>query len=594
MINELRIQNGIKYTDKTFNFEKGLTVIHGANGKGKSLIQEFIRFALFGSSALRGKVSDYPVDMKITLTLSDGIKIERTIKSCLISDNNGLKVTGTTACNEWVVSRLGYGLDVFDMGNCAKQMEIAKLGRMKPSERKQAINRVIGISAIDAVIKKLRDERRDLNNHLDGLREGMTKPEEPVKPEDYKPSPEYNDEVREAVRIKAEFDNAMPAVDEPLWEGDIPAGLDKNESVYLYLKYDKDRYTGAEKPKYETAAEVDAIYKAGLQWKNWEEPSLSESDCEQIKGDWEYYERWEKADKVTCPECGHQFVPNFPEPYKPDVDYETARKSLWMWRKKPSLPKPDHIMSDSEKGEELAKIEAWNKLQEAESKLKEFEGIDWDAVHAYQNYKDEKEHYERYKEQQSRLSKLHHYTDEEIRAMQDKAGECAAYESLLRKYEREKKAYDDKQAKCDEIQEKITEYEKGIDGLMAFESAIKNSLIPSLSRVASNLVSEFTGRQFGRIEIDGDFSILADGKEISLLSGGEEAVVNLAIRLALSSVLTRRSFNSFIGDEIDQSMDRERAQNTNYTLKKLTPSPIEQIILISHKPLDCDHEIILE
>ena len=126
MLKSLRIVNGIKYKDRTFNFEKGLTAIVGPNGGGKSLIQEFIRFALFGSAALRGKVSNYPSNMRIELTIEIKGKeynIVRTLKDCSI---NGI-ISGTSACNLYITVILGYNMTVYDIGNAAKQVEINKL-----------------------------------------------------------------------------------------------------------------------------------------------------------------------------------------------------------------------------------------------------------------------------------------------------------------------------------------------------------------------------------------------------------------------------------------------------------------------------------
>ena len=57
-------------TGKSFSgdhdFHLGLTAISAANEQGKSLRLEFIRFALFGTDALRGAATDYKT-LKVTL-----------------------------------------------------------------------------------------------------------------------------------------------------------------------------------------------------------------------------------------------------------------------------------------------------------------------------------------------------------------------------------------------------------------------------------------------------------------------------------------------------------------------------------------------
>ena len=178
MLKSLRIVNGIKYKDRTFNFEKGLTAIVGPNGGGKSLIQEFIRFALFGSAALRGKVSNYPSNMRIELTIEIKGKeynIVRTLKDCSI---NGI-INGTSACNIYITEILGYNMSVFDIGNAAKQFEINKLRDMKPTERKAAVNQLIGLDTITYMIKELKEKKNNLKSFCEGIELGLTEPNKP-------------------------------------------------------------------------------------------------------------------------------------------------------------------------------------------------------------------------------------------------------------------------------------------------------------------------------------------------------------------------------------------------------------------------------
>jgi DNA repair exonuclease SbcCD ATPase subunit len=168
--------------------------------------------------------------------------------------------------------------------------------------------------------------------------------------------------------------------------------------------------------------------------------------------------------------------------------------------------------------------------------------------------------------------------------------ESKLYEENLKRYKSDKERYDKLLSEIEEKKEAMSEIDNEINGLTEFMTRVKNSIIPSLSKVSSELVSEMSGGETTEIKINDDFEITADGKEICLLSGGEEAGVNLAIRLALSSILTRKVFNVFIGDEVDQSMDDERAELTANTLRNLNKQ-IEQMILISHKDVEGDYII---
>jgi exonuclease SbcC len=126
--------------------------------------------------------------------------------------------------------------------------------------------------------------------------------------------------------------------------------------------------------------------------------------------------------------------------------------------------------------------------------------------------------------------------------------------------------------------------------LRDLKARIKNYLLPSLNTVASILLSQMTGGSRSKIEIDDDFEIFVDGDRLSTLSGSGKAVSNLAIRLGLGQVLTNRTFSVLLADEIDASMDSDRAGFTADCLSNLTGS-IGQILLVSHKDLCASHHI---
>jgi hypothetical protein len=58
-----------------------------------------------------------------------------------------------------------------------------------------------------------------------------------------------------------------------------------------------------------------------------------------------------------------------------------------------------------------------------------------------------------------------------------------------------------------------------------------------------------------------EFDVVVDGQRLDTLSGSGKAVANLALRLGLGQVLTNNVLSVFVGDEIDASMDEDRAKN---------------------------------
>jgi DNA repair exonuclease SbcCD ATPase subunit len=128
--------------------------------------------------------------------------------------------------------------------------------------------------------------------------------------------------------------------------------------------------------------------------------------------------------------------------------------------------------------------------------------------------------------------------------------------------------------------------------MLILRGLVKQHLVPSLNRVASHLLKLMTGGQRQTVEVDEDFDITVDGQALSTLSGSGKAVVNLALRLGLGQVLTNNVFSLFIGDEIDASMDKDRAKNTAQVLEMLKER-ISQILLVTHKFPSADYYIEL-
>jgi exonuclease SbcC len=118
-------------------------------------------------------------------------------------------------------------------------------------------------------------------------------------------------------------------------------------------------------------------------------------------------------------------------------------------------------------------------------------------------------------------------------------------------------------------------------------------LVPSLSRVASSLLSEMTDGKRTKVEVDEDFEVTVDGQPVRTLSGSGISVVNLALRIALGQVLTQKVVPVFLADEIDHDMDAKRAEATHASLKKLT-GVLDKVIVVTHKDIEGDHIIHLE
>ncbi len=109
---------------------------------------------------------------------------------------------------------------------------------------------------------------------------------------------------------------------------------------------------------------------------------------------------------------------------------------------------------------------------------------------------------------------------------------------------------------------------------------------PELSEIASVFLAELTDGRYNQVEIneDYDFVVLDDGEEKPVISGGEEDLANLVLRLAISQMIADRAgqtLSLLIFDEVFGGLDEQRRESVVRLLQKLHDR-FEQVILITH------------
>lgn len=170
--------------------------------------------------------------------------------------------------------------------------------------------------------------------------------------------------------------------------------------------------------------------------------------------------------------------------------------------------------------------------------------------------------------------------------------DARVYEAALVSFQEALESYNKLAGQVAAYRTDADDWKKVKDALIILRSKIKAYLVPSLNRVASSLLHHMTGGQRSTIAVDEDFNITVDGQSINTLSGSGKAVANLSLRIGLGQVLTNNIISIFMGDEIDASMDANRAEKTAsvvYTLK----DRISQLLLVSHKSPSADYYIAL-
>ncbi len=112
------------------------------------------------------------------------------------------------------------------------------------------------------------------------------------------------------------------------------------------------------------------------------------------------------------------------------------------------------------------------------------------------------------------------------------------------------------------------------------------ALRPELSDSGSRFLDMLTDGRYSSIELDDEYRMLVieDGVPKPVISGGEEDLCNLVLRLAISQMIAERSGQSFsllVLDEVFGSLDDTRRDNVVALLRRLNDQ-FEQVIVITH------------
>jgi DNA repair protein SbcC/Rad50 len=122
--------------------------------------------------------------------------------------------------------------------------------------------------------------------------------------------------------------------------------------------------------------------------------------------------------------------------------------------------------------------------------------------------------------------------------------------------------------------------------LTDLRTELNATLRPDLSELASGFLRDLTNGRYTDLELDEDYvaTLLDDGDPKAVISGGEEDVANLALRLAISQMIAERAgqpLSLLILDEIFGSLDEDRRTAVVDLLRSLADR-FPQVILITH------------
>jgi len=618
MISQLIYRISFPSTGKAFSqnltFKPGLTVIRGENEVGKSLVLEMIRYALFGVDALRADRGDYntlDVNMKFTVRGQEYHVVRSGNKAFL----NGKEAVGTAAVNRKIREILGFNLDVFDMSAAAMQGDLDKLTRrMRPADRRRMVEEVIGLNAIEEEEKAYRAKGNEIKRSAQTIEKRLVRPEPPELPDAYETSSVLEELYRNQLEVEAERKQLlrMQEPEQPLEPAKPEFGddVDVYEARRLEIIHERGLLSRAlrEIPTAtRTRQDTDAALSYWEQQKRGPIPNYSREKLVQWQEDWQVITS--VGTLVRCPSCDVEFDPATNSvhtlPPEPPITLREVNRELLAherWDDFEGQVITECDMSEKEAKEQdyaLSQAPRRNQLLDSLSTLVELPSREQEleAKRVYHQrlaiFEELSRSYDRlradYDQAQQRLGEL----PESDPSLEQRLQDARWYEEQTRRYQDAEAGYQEQAKEYDELIVSSEGYFKASEALKDVRLEAKQHLVPSLSRVASYLLSEMTDGKRTKIEVDEDFDVSVDNQPVRTLSGSGVSVVNLALRVALGQVLTQKVVPLFLADEIDHDMDAARAEATHASLKKLTKE-LEKVIVVTHKDIAGDHTIYLQ
>lgn len=607
--------------ERQFQPLKGITAVVGPNGSGKTASTiEAVRYLIYGSAARRGKSEDYKNTTVSGALVINGerFEIERGPKAEKVKDSTGAVVAvGAAAVNAYMVEKMGYPLDVFDVCNASTQGQTQLFTNLRPADRKRMIDKVVGLTSYEVVEKACRTEATSLRREVEALSKALVVPVGPDCPSDYQPSDEYGAALNEARalhqkyrtlenRISNEAPPAKPSMPAPS-ETDIRLLRDHEDArrSHEYRRNEIEaKLRDARMLMTHTKEELDKA-KARLEAKRLidslgPKPSYTQAQLDEARDD---LARYEAGQSVTCPNCQHHFDTGG-EP--PAIDSDEIRRQqgyLNRWDGHTDvLPDGEDLTSEQINAGYAAIIAetARKGLKEEQDALPVLEdrSDQLSTLVARQSvwngYVQQQQAWEQRNaasiEAQKELDLLDEpLSEDELTRMSERLAAFRIFENLWSVYDRAKIIFDKQSAEIEDKRKLAEEFKKGGDAIADARAVVKANLAPAMTRVASKLVYDMTNGAIPSIFIDEDMEITVNGQRVETLSGGGVTVVNLALRVALGMVLVGDTFPVFMGDEMEADIDEERREAIAQALVGLKKR-LQQIILVTHRGRDiADH-----
>jgi len=634
---ELKNFRGHRHTE--VDLGAGMTAILGENGSGKTTIPEALIWALYGSRAARGNNDTIlfwgaekgeKVEVKATFVLDgEPYTVARSVKDATVFRDSTPVAEGAGATVEFIEGLLGMSREEFQATYFTGQKELEWLRDKGPADRARFLGKVMGYDKLKDAQKAVRTERNNARSKADAI-ENLLSSEQPVSEE-------------EITAAKAKLMGALTrakGLDDALTTANTKAEETKAAMAELTLQRKswmaaRDEFRSAEASKAQAdellvslkaqreqaAANVDhADYSTKIESTEKDlELTRNEIDVRkerrreaehafqlaerQLKdAEQELRVLREQGSGGRCRTCGQVLGDSWQESVRRAEDKVThlthqrdTKEEVYKGAQKhfadaPSLTHLETALAElrgKQRASETAKatlqtidthIESAAKAADLKTRILEQARADLSTVTF------DEERFDQLSMDAARVT-------ETLRSLNaDLLDATRTVERLEAKVSSLREALD-RRAKLETQRKELTQNLAVLDDtdrlFTELRTALNDRLRPELSEIATQVIAEITDGRFTEFLLDEDYRIrLYDsGREVPVISGGQEDMANLALRIAVSTLVSERSgrpLSFLILDEVFGSLDAGRQEAVIDVLRQLSEDRFEQVILITH------------
>lgn len=624
ILKRLTLKNFKSHKYSNIIFDKGITVIVGENGAGKSSILEGITYALFKKSNINQndliRKNETNLLMSVELIFEEnGIeyKVIRKNSSSKSSSFLYLKVNnkfnllaeGNTEVNNELKSIINMDIDLFLNAIYIKQGEIADLVSKKPSERKKLIGKFLKIEDLERAWEKLPKIINIYEKKQEKFK-GMIINENDVQLELKKSKDELNTlkiKLNDYEETKNQYENQRKIF---LKDKEF---IEKQKSNHMILRNSIDNEKLGLKKLKVSKEQIEDEYNSILKYEN------------------EFKTLDEKISSFKDKSYDDMIIELKSENRTLKNENKSLEKSLDELSKVQMLCPVCQSYIDDDKKEKLIEgyndilIENDNKIDENSDLIVEYERKNNEIKKYKSRYIELKTLIKGKNEIQKQIKNLesnieiktknikdlekdfneHKYDDSEYRNVLDKIksldgniteyfekigitkGKISNIESYISKLENDLKNFEN-------VKKDIENLKLFIDLLQELRfSYSRDGIQNDLRKISKVMIQKNTNMFFEKFNFDYSNLVINDDFEVSLFrndeevsmdmtSGGEKIAIAIALRLGITQTIAQGNIDCMFLDEPTIHLDGIRVEELNNLLSNMDIVP--QMIIVTHNP----------